>query len=1772
MERFLLLFAVLVATINISPIENEAHAGTFTTTLEEVTTGPYNRAFEVDITFSKAVSAVGPADVDLGGTANANDDVTVRVANVGTTPTKTWRTTIIPTRSGTLTIEIGGNSIQQGGDSNSASNQLSVTIDVDPPTVVKFSNVPTTPAVNPLKGIEWTVHFSEDVTFDSFVDRFGWQWTISGSGKVHKISTKPPSIRTPGYPSWPGTVSVMVRENRARDAAGNGNIRRELTILGLDADRPTVDIFQTPWEENWLQIPWDENNRGVYPIGFDFQDVTENVDTFPPDHDIDANDIILGGTATATVTKIQEYTDEEEGEYLWYAWVTPTTEGTVTFQVKANVVYDRAENGNFASRVIEYSVDPVPPTVTLTVPEAPQAGAFDITVTFNEEVDGFSVADDLAVPAGVIPSLKNTVTPKKKFIVTIVPLIVQEKDITIQVKANAVTDAVGNSNAASAVTTVSVDNIRPKVTISPPPTTAQKTPFDLTFTFSEVVNGFVVADDLAVTGPATASLKATVTPKKKFTVTITPRANQEGDVIVRLKANAVTDESGNKNTASDLGSDVTNPVRVDTLAPTVVEISGVPTTEQNAPFDITVTFSEPMKDFTAEDVTVNGPAAATAVSANAEKSAYTVTITPNATSEGDVTFQIAADVATDNAGNNNTASAVTNPVHIDTIAPTATITGLPTLERSIPFRITVTFSEPMKDFTVDDVTINGKVTMVAEILYANADKSAYTLRCAPNMMPRSEGDITFQVKADVATDHAGNGNTASAVTKAVHIDTLFPTPTITGVPTTEQSTPFDITITFDEEVSGFTVPDHLDVTGEATASLKATVTPNRVYTVTITPNPNQEGDVTVEVLDNKVMDTARNRNASSAVTNPVHIDTIVPTATITGVPTTAQSTAFDITVTFDEEVDGFSVAHDLAVTGPATASLKATVTPNEAFTVAITPNPNQEGDVTVQVKANAITDAAGNNNTASAVTNPVHIDTLAPTPTITGVPTEIQLAPFSVRIEFLEDVTGFELTDIALTGDAVVENAVLTPESGKAWTLTITPHEDTDGNVIITVPADVVQDVVLHNNVASSSQTVPVAPAWIPDPNLRIALRVGLGLAEGEDFSQSQLSALTGFTGASLAISDLTGLEHAIDLTRLDLNDNDITLVDALEDMTDLTVLTLKGNNIVDLTPLDGLTKLQTLDLRENAVVDVTPIATLTELTELSLANNQIQDVSPLVTLTKLVTLRVAGNPIKDLKPLIGLARNIDVTLPSVVADAGLKGALQNLLEIDFTEQVKEADLQNLTTFFAKESEITSLKGLEKATKLTTLDLSDNSITDITRLQHLTELTVLNLNGNNITDITPLAGLTKLTGLGLSDNDITDITPLEDLTNLMRLGLNDNDITDITPLEDLTDLTDLGLNSNPIDSLVPVASLTSLTLLSLDGNALSDLSALSGLTELQRLHLNDNAITSSGLNAITGLTALTFLDLSKNKVTGLTAVANFTQLIALNLSDNDITDVSPLTALTALEALYLDGNAIVKVQPLAGLANLEFLLLADNPILNTAPLYPLTQRVPPVDIDITVAQYPPWDVNEDGKVDAADSALVTAALGQSGAGIANSRTDVNGDGTVDNADLLLVTQNLDNNPGAAPAAMDTFALLDPESLAGLDRASLKATLDRLILESDGSQKYLHAIKLLQSVLSQLTPEETRLFANYPNPFNPETWIPYQLAKGSDVEIFIYDARGVLVRHLALGHQHAGYYTEKSRAAYWDGRNTVGERVASGIYFYRLQAENTSLLRKMLILK
>ena len=244
---------------------------------------------------------------------------------------------------------------------------------------------------------------------------------------------------------------------------------------------------------------------------------------------------------------------------------------------------------------------------------------------------------------------------------------------------------------------------------------------------------------------------------------------------------------------------------------------------------------------------------------------------------------------------------------------------------------------------------------------------------------------------------------------------------------------------------------------------------------------------------------------------------------------------------------------------------------------------------------------------------------------------------------------------------------------------------------------------------------------------------------------------------------------------------------------------------------------------------------------------------------------------------------------------------------------------------------------------------------------------------------------------------------------------------------------------------------------------------------------------------------------------------------------------------------------------------------------------------------VVTDKYPAEDVNRDGQVNILDLVLVASNIGLVPGNLHNppadadasgdyavqydshSRVDVNNDGIVNVLDLIMVAShsawgedsavvNVRNanvpSTKAAPAA----------GIAALNTAAIQGWIDLAQVEDDGSAIFDLGIANLQQMLQATVPEETQLLLNYPNPFNPETWIPYQLATATEVTVSIYSVNGVLVRTLALGHQAAGVYQSKSQAAYWDGRNELGEQVASGVYFYTLTAGDFSATGKMLVRK
>ena len=200
------------------------------------------------------------------------------------------------------------------------------------------------------------------------------------------------------------------------------------------------------------------------------------------------------------------------------------------------------------------------------------------------------------------------------------------------------------------------------------------------------------------------------------------------------------------------------------------------------------------------------------------------------------------------------------------------------------------------------------------------------------------------------------------------------------------------------------------------------------------------------------------------------------------------------------------------------------------------------------------------------------------------------------------------------------------------------------------------------------------------------------------------------------------------------------------------------------------------------------------------------------------------------------------------------------------------------------------------------------------------------------------------------------------------------------------------------------------------------------------------------------------------------------------------------------------------------------------------------------------------DANRDGNVNILDLVKTASNFGKS-----NGVGDVNGDGVVNIFDLTLIASAMGNDAKAPSVRIGE--LEEP-----LTKASLQKWLREARQMNLKDSAFQRGVLVLEQLLAVLTPKETVLLPNYPNPFNPETWIPYQLGKPAKVAVSIYAVDGQLVRTLELGHQPVDRYESRSRAAYWNGKNALGESVASGVYFYTLTADDFTATRKMLIRK
>ena len=799
--------------------------------------------------------------------------------------------------------------------------------------------------------------------------------------------------------------------------------------------------------------------------------------------------------------------------------------------------------------------------------------------------------------------------------------------------------------------------------------------------------------------------------------------------------------------------------------------------------------------------------------------------------------------------------------------------------------------------------------------------------------------------------------------------------------------------------------------------------------------------------------------------------------------------------------------------------------------------------------------------------------------------------PFVIELrdESSSVLQGISVTFVVTTGGGTLSvTHTTTNASGRAQsTLTLGPNLGTN---TIEVSAAGIENTVMFNAVAGPEVA-------IPDPNLRTAIETTLGKAAGERIAPSEMSTLTELNARDASISNLTGLEFATNLTTLRLHNNHIIDISALSSLTDLDELYLDNNNIADISALSGLIHLRGLGLGGNRISDTSALSSLTQLKKLRLGSNSISDIPALSSLTRLTELWLGSNNISGLSPLVtntglgsgdtinvkgnplsyqsihthirtlhsrGVTVEFDNRIPAIplkISGDNQQGAPGATLEQPFVVEVRD---RNSEAFAGVPVTFAIIEGGG------TLSVT-NTITDENGRAQST-LTLGSDRRVNAVRVT-IEGISKpVTFTALAEIEFNLSVPVG--ISLIHVPLKvtavDGVAQTITSIADLYDA--LG-GASRVNFLITYDSHTqewrsyfgiSDTGTPADRALTDDMGIIAGMTTPASIRLSGSPLGTDGSSTIT-------LNQGLN-------------LVGLPLRDSGINRVSHLFTLDGIGGnvpviILTDGGEFKAVGragdpgdiPITG--GQAFIMTAQQPATVTlsgdgwyntsgAAAAPLVRNADLHSLHTGIK------VKDTTPVLALKGSIVDEETGINQVGIrvtvknlATNRKVVTVTGE-DEVGYRLTVVDIETGRAATIGAILEISAQSPYPFIGLQPLWYTVTAE------DVRQSLIQ----LPALVAYEIPAETELLANYPNPFNPETWIPYRLAEDAFVTLTIYDLSGQIVRTFDIGHRIAAAYENQSKAVYWDGRNDVGERVASSVYFYTLMAGDYSATRKMVILK
>ncbi len=917
----------------------------------------------------------------------------------------TYTLLVRPTASGDVSLRIpASRAIDAASNANTASNTATIRFDRVPPALDSITRKAAGSGLTNADSISFRATFSEPVTGVGASD-----FSVVGStARITSVTQVSPSVydvtlRGGDLPGLNGPVKLALKQGQnITDLAGNS----------LPTRRPAVDqsyiLDNTrPTAEITTTVRGPTNAASI-PITVKF---TEPVVGFT------LRDIVLSNATASSFT----------GSGASYTLnVAPRGDGIITIGIPAGAAVDAVGNKNIAAPAVSIVSDRTPPRAVLSssAPNPSSAATIPFQVVFSEPVDGFTAAD-IAVVNGSVVGISGNGT---SFTFTVAPTA--DGIVTVRVPASVAQDAALNDNRGSNAVSIRSDSTAPTVTLastSPDPTNADSIPFRVAFRQS--VTGFVAADLEVSNG----SVSGFAGAGDSYTFNVSPIA--DGPVIVRVPAAVAQDLAGNDNTASGTVTIVS-----DRTLPAVVLSSTAISPSNAASFPVRATFTEAVRGFTADDVVLtNG----TISGFSGSGALYTFNVTP--LSDGVVTIGIPGSAAQDAAANDNTRAASLF-IRSDRTSPATTLfspSPSPTNADSIPFH--VTFTQAVTGFTADDVIIaNGRMAGFA------GSGSTYTFR----VIPAADGTVTVNVPGLVAMDAAGNGNLA-ALPLSIISDRTAPAAVISTnatSPTNAASLP--IRIGFSEAVSGFTAADVV-ITNGTIADFTGS---GASYTFSVTPAA--DGVVTVGLPAAAAQDAAGNDN-SAAATVSIRSDRTRPSAMVATTatsPTNASSLSYR--VTFSETVTGFAIGDVAVVNG----TISGFVGSGRSYSFRVAPA--VDGPVTVNIPSASASDAADNDNTASATLS-ITSDRTPPTTLLTTTATNpSNAASFFYNVTFSESVTGFAAGDLAVVNGSV-SNFV---GSGASYSFRVAPTAD--GVVTVGIPAGAASDAAGNDNTAAAPLSI----------------------------------------------------------------------------------------------------------------------------------------------------------------------------------------------------------------------------------------------------------------------------------------------------------------------------------------------------------------------------------------------------------------------------------------------------------------------------------------------------------------------------------------------------------------------------------------------------------------------------------------------------------------------------------------------------------------------------